>query len=138
MESCTTFCFSPLLIGKLGGAAFFGILFMQSGYDKLSDWKGNITWIKSYFEKTSFSKFAFLLLSMLTILEVSAGIFSLAGIITTFTCQCPTYLYFALILTGISLLSLFLGMRMAKDYSSAAALAAYFAVWTGWVILFNL
>jgi hypothetical protein len=138
MESCTSLCFSPLLIGKLIGAAFFAILFLQSGYDKLDDWKGNLSWIKGYFEKTSLARLSFIMLALLTVLEFSAGLFSFAGIITTFVFPCSNYLLFALLLSGLSLIALFFGMRVSKDYTSAAALAGYFAVWIGWAILLSL
>lgn len=138
MDACSSFCFSPLLIGKLGAAAFFAILFLQSGYDKLNDWNGNLTWIKGYFEKSPFKKITFPLLATLTILELASGLFAAAGIVTTFTCHCQTYLTWAMMLSGASLLSLFLGNRIAKDYSSAASMGGYFAVWIGWVILMSL
>jgi uncharacterized membrane protein YphA (DoxX/SURF4 family) len=137
MESCGPFCFSPLLIGKLAGAVFFAILFLQSGFDKLNDWKGNHAWINKYFETSPLKRFTFALLVILTMVEVAAGFFSVAGIITTFTCRCSTYLTFAALFSGVSLIFLFFGMRMAKDYVAAASLAGYFAVWIGWLILMS-
>lgn len=132
---CSPVSFSPLLIGKLAGAAFFAILFLQSGMDKLNDWQGNKSWITGYFAKTPFRNMAVFLLGLLACLELSAGLFSAVGIITTFTCYSSTYLVFGAMLSALSLLSLFLGMRIAKDYAAAASIAGYFAVCLGWIIL---
>lgn len=137
-EVCAAAGFSPLLIGQIGGAGFFAILFLQSSLDKLNDWNGNISWITGYFEKTPFKRFVFILLAILTVLELASGMFALAAIFTTLFKGCTTHMYFAALLSGLALLSLFLGMRVAKDYSSAGTLAGYFAAWTGWIVLLSL
>ena len=138
METCSNPFLTPQLIAQLGGAAFFAILFLQSGFDKLYDWNGNLAWIKSYFQKSPLNKLSFLLLAVLTCLEFSSGLFSIAAVFSLFLCEFSYFPLFALMLSGLSLVSLFLGMRMAKDYSSAASLAGYFAVWIGWGIVQSL
>ena len=32
--------------------AFLAITFLQSGLDKIFDWKGNVSWLKEHFSKT--------------------------------------------------------------------------------------
>lgn len=138
LESCSSSCFSPLLIGKLAGAAFFAILFLQSSLDKLNDWNGNLAWITGYFEKTPFKRFTFPLLAVLTVLELSAGLLSGVSIVTVLFLQSTDYLYWAALLSSLSLLGLFMGMRIAKDYPASASMASYFAVLIGWIILLSL
>ena len=37
---------APLLI-----LALLTVTFLQSGYDKIKDWKGNVAWLTGHFEK---------------------------------------------------------------------------------------
>mgnify|MGYP000586416037 CR=1 FL=1 len=32
--------------------AFLAITFLQSGYDKIADWNGNVSWLKGHFSQT--------------------------------------------------------------------------------------
>ncbi len=38
---------APILI-----LAFLAVTFIQSGYDKVMDWKGNVVWLQEHFSKT--------------------------------------------------------------------------------------
>lgn len=65
------------------------------------------------------------MLSVLTVLELAAGAFSLAGIAFLFLDNLSIGLY-GLILSATSLVALFFGQRLAKDYPGAQSLVAYF------------
>ena len=38
---------APILV-----LALLAITFLQSGYDKIKDWKGNVAWLKDHFATT--------------------------------------------------------------------------------------
>ena len=53
--------------------AFFAILFLQSGIDKVTDRKGNLEWLTGHFSKSPIADHVPLLLSVLTGMELLAG-----------------------------------------------------------------
>ena len=59
---------------------FLALTFVQSGYDKATDWTGNVTWLKAHFAKTFLGNKVPFCLGVILILEVLASLFSLAGI----------------------------------------------------------
>lgn len=114
-----------LTVLKLLVAAFTGVLFTQSGLDKLFDYTGNLQYLRDYFKKTILAGTADLLLPTITLLEVASGLVSLLGVaLLLFGNELPAF--YGLLLSGISLLSLFAGQRLAKDYAGAASLVPYF------------
>ena len=58
---------------------FFAILFLQSGLDKIIDWKGNLGWLTGHFEKSPLAKLVPAMLATLTFLEVLTGLLCLCG-----------------------------------------------------------
>lgn len=124
------------IIGKGSGllgvqmlvAAFWAILFIQSGLDKVFDWKGNLSWLKEHFGQSPFKNMVKLLLTLLTALELSAGFISLIGIFVLWFGNDPYWAYMGAFLSTKALLVLFLGQRVAKDYAGAGTIAIYFGV----------
>jgi uncharacterized membrane protein YphA (DoxX/SURF4 family) len=112
-----------LLIGL-----FFSILFLQSGFDKVFNFSGNKGYISSVFEQTFLKGFSTLLFMVILLLEVAAGICSLVGSFYYFFAKESAILLIGLQLSAISLLALFLGQRIAKDYAGAGGLVPYFLV----------
>jgi putative oxidoreductase len=115
-----------LLFTKIIISLFVGVLFTQSGMDKVFDYQGNLGYIKSVFEKTFLSAFSTLLLLVITLLEVAAGILSISGAWFIFFSANNTIALIGLSFSAIALLSLFTGQRIAKDYAGAASLVSYF------------
>ncbi len=109
-------------------AAFFAVLFLQSGLDKLTDFKGNLSWLEPHFSKTFFGKQIRFFLVLLTLMEISSGLLNLAALLGIFYGNFSIFL-FAQLLTGFTLLLLFAGQRIAKDYAGASTIAVYFGVW---------
>ena len=110
-----------LLIG-----VFFSILFLQSGLDKIVNFNGNRSYIASVFEKTFLKSSSTLLFIGITLLETAAGLLSAIGsAYYVFTGE-SMLLLLGLQSSALSLLCLFLGQRIAKDYAGAAGLVAYF------------
>jgi len=114
---------------------FFSILFLQSGLDKVFNFSGNRSYIESVFEKTFLKGFSFLLFMMITLLETAAGLLSAVGTVCLFTGN-EIPLLWGLQVSAFSLLCLFLGQRIAKDYAGAAGLVAYFLLAVFGIFLF--
>jgi hypothetical protein len=117
-----------LLLARTAVCAFFTILFLQSGLDKVVDWKGNLEWLTGHFSKSFFSKATPLLLGVMTFMELATCVASAFAIVTLWTAGPPEAPMIALCLVCASLLMLFTGQRFAKDYAGAATLATYFTV----------
>jgi len=107
---------------------FWAILFLQSGLDKVFDYKGNLSWVKEHFEKSILAPMTTPMFITLTIIELAAGIISALGVILFLTNGDKSTLFFGLILSAVSLLMLFFGQRLAKDYDGAKTIAIYFGV----------
>lgn len=121
---------SSLWVAQIASLLFFGVLFCQSGIDKVTDWSGNLAWLKGHFEKSPFRSQVPLLLGVITVLEVLTGLICFAGAILTVLrhTHSATISVIALALSALSLLFLFIGQRIAKDYPGASTLAIYFGV----------
>ncbi len=120
--------FEILFYARLSITLFMAILFLQSGLDKVFNFKGNKGYIQSVFEKTFLSKFSSLLFLSITVLEIATGLLALAGSAQMFLHQVEDLALFSLLLSAVSLLSLFAGQRIAKDYGGAAGIVPYFIV----------
>jgi len=116
-----------ILLIRLLVMVFMSILFIQSGMDKVLNYKSNQSWIDSFFSKSIFKGQSKILLFVLTVLEISGGILCLIGVFFAKNLLNPIGFY-GLFLCSISLLSLFLGQRVAKDYAGAANIPGYFLV----------
>lgn len=116
------------MVMKILVAAFLAILFLQSGLDKVNDRKGNLEWLKGHFSNSPLKSFVPLLLTMITILELASGTLSVSGIISLVWKQCDYWIFWGCLLSSVSILCLFLGQRVAKDYAGAQSLVAYFIV----------
>lgn len=124
-----------LTVLKLLVAAFTGVLFTQSGLDKLFDYTGNLQYLRDYFKKTILAGTADLLLPTITLLEVASGLVSLLGVgLLFFDNELPAF--YGLLLSSITLLGLFTGQRLAKDYQGAAGLVPYFLLITFGIYLY--
>jgi len=107
-------------------AAFLAILFLQSGIDKVVDRRGNLEWLKGHFAKSPLAGMVPLMVTAITILEVAAGGLSAVGCLLIFFRRDSTLAFYGAVVSAFSLLALFFGQRMAKDYAGAAVLVPYF------------
>ena len=110
----------------LFGGLLVSILFIQSGLDKIFDWKGNLEWLTGHFSKTFMGGMVPLLLGTITVMETATGLLSAAGIIYYLIYGSTVLIFFASVLGAASILALFFGQRIAKDYPGAAVLIPYF------------
>lgn len=66
---------APLLV-----LLFLAITFLQSGYDKIADYQGNLGWLKDHFKGTFFDGKVDLALKTLLLFEIIAGLLCVIGI----------------------------------------------------------
>ena len=107
-------------------SAFLAILFLQSGIDKIVDRRGNLEWLKGHFAKSPLAGIVPLMVTAITILEIGAGMLSAIGCGLIIFSRNSTLAFYGAIVSAISIIALFFGQRMAKDYAGAAILVPYF------------
>jgi hypothetical protein len=118
--------FAQLYLVQVLVSLFLAILFLQSGIDKIVDRKGNMEWLSGHFAKSPLAGFVPLLFTILTIIEVAAGVFSGIGFLALLFANNPTIAFYGAVVSAIATLCLFFGQRMAKEYAGAAILVPYF------------
>ena len=109
-------------------ACFWAIIFIQSGLDKVIDFKGNVEWLKGHFAKTVIGKHTATLVFTLTVFELIAGGASLIGLVMFIVNGSKDFIIAGVIFSIISLLMLIFGQRLAKDYEGAKTIAIYFGI----------
>jgi uncharacterized membrane protein YphA (DoxX/SURF4 family) len=108
---------------------FLSVTFIQSAYDKVFGWKGNVEWLKGHFANTSLLKNNVpAALFVILILEIITGILCLTGcaqMLITHGID-DKFGYYGAFFSCITLILLLLGQRLAKDYDGARTIAIYF------------
>jgi hypothetical protein len=117
-----------LTIMRVLASLFLGVLFLQSGVDKVTDRRGNLEWLTGHFAKSPLRGVVPLLLTAITLLEIAAGATSALGAVEIVVLHGTALAFLGAALSGVSILCLFFGQRMAKDYAGAAGLVPYFLV----------
>jgi len=116
----------PENIAFLFVLAFFLIVFIQSGVDKIVDYKGNLTFLKGLFKAFFSPPLITLALISVTILEVISGVLCLIGI-GDFILNDSSFIGLLGLITGsFALLILLFGQRVSKNYEGAKTIAIYF------------
>lgn len=116
MEHITSICILALL----------AIVFLQSGIDKVVDWKGNLGWLQSHFANSLLKNVVPLSLGIITLLELAAGATAIVGAILLYFQNDNCIAIISAILSAVTFLMLFLGQRLAKDYPGAQGIVVYF------------
>ena len=132
------FDFTLLKNAQLLLTFLFAILFLQSGLDKVFSFKGNKKYIAEVFSRTFLKPIAGLLFVLITVLEVLTGLLALVGTWVYYSQGQDDVAILAVELAAISLLCLFFGQRIAKEYAGAAALIPYFLLSLFGIFLFSL
>ncbi len=127
--------FRPTTFAQLLLLSFLAILFLQAGLDKVFNYKENYIFFKSHFEKSLLNGTVGMLMPVITILEVATGIVSLLGILQIVLSHDTQLGLIGAQLSAISILFLFFGQRVAKDYAGAGSLVGYFLVCLGTIYL---
>ena len=105
---------------------FLIITFLQSGLDKIFDWKGNLSWLRGHFESSPLRNMVPFLLATILVVEVLAGFFSAIGLAQIFANGSKTMALYGAITSCVALLMLLFGQRLAKDYAGAQTIVIYF------------
>jgi uncharacterized membrane protein YphA (DoxX/SURF4 family) len=113
---------------------FLAVTFIQSAYDKVFGWQGNVDWLKGHFAQSILKNNVSFALFIILILELLTGILTLVGCVELFVNGGKTFGFYGAVFSCITLLFLLLGQRLAKDYDGARTIAIYFvpavlAVW---------
>ena len=113
---------------------FLAVTFVQSAYDKVFAWKGNVEWLKGHFAQTILKNNVPLALFIILVLELITGVFTLVGCVEVWVNGGKTWGLYGAIFSSVTLIFLLLGQRLAKDYDGARTIAIYFvpsvlAVW---------
>ena len=111
---------------QIFASGFLAILFLQSGIDKIIDWRGNLEWLKGHFAKSPLAGIVPALLTTITILELAAGALSAIGCVFIILSRDSTVALYGAIVSAAAITALFFGQRMVKDYAGAAVLVPYF------------
>ena len=105
---------------------FLIVTFLQSGIDKIIDWKGNVSFIKGHFKNSPLKNSVPLLLGTILIIEVVASLLMIIGLYQLATSDENAIALIGLEISAITLIFLLIGQRLAKDYAGAMALTVYF------------
>ncbi|WP_412476859.1 DoxX family protein [Flavobacterium sp. TBRC 19031] len=113
---------------------FLAVTFVQSAYDKVFAWKGNVEWLKGHFAQTILKKNVPLALFIILVLELITGVLTLVGCVELWVNGGKSWGLYGAIFSSVTLIFLLLGQRLAKDYDGARTIAIYFvpsvlAVW---------
>lgn len=117
-----------LWFGRLAVTAFFAIAFLQSAVDKWVDHKGNLEFLISHFDSSPLRGLVSPMFWGITVLESVAGGLAAIGAVQILIGAGTVMALWGMVFSMISLLCLFFGQRLAKDYTGAVVLASYFAV----------
>ena len=111
--------------------------FLQSGLDKVMDWKGNLSFITGHFQNSPLKNSVPILLGIITVLEIGASILMAIGIFQIIDTGSKELALCGVELAALTLIFLLIGQRLAKDYAGAMTLAVYFIIAVCGVYLLN-
>lgn len=110
----------------LFAALLVSILFIQSGLDKVFDWKGNLEWLTGHFSRTFLAPMVPVMLATITLMELASGFLAATGLIYFLIAGSAVLIFYSAVIGAASIAALFFGQRVAKDYPGAAVLVPYF------------
>jgi hypothetical protein len=118
----------PLVLCQVLIAILMMITFLQSSFDKIINRKENLEFFNSHFANSPLRGFTSLLLSIITVMEFIGGFMLVYGIYFVFVERTTLWIFYGFILVSLTLIALFTGQRLAKDYVGAADLIPYFTL----------
>ena len=125
----------PIASAQLLTAVLLAILFLQSGIDKVVDFRGNLQWLTGHFAKSPLKSMVTPMLATILVTECAAGAICAAGAAQIASSGDTVWALRGTQLAALNIVMLFFGQRLAKDYAGAAALIPYFILSVGAVIL---
>ena len=125
----------PWTAAQVLTAAMLAICFLQSGIDKIVDFKGNLAWLTGHFAKSPLRGQVVPMLGIITVLECAVGALCAVGAVQIALSGEMKLALYGAELAALNIVMLFFGQRIAKDYAGAAALIPYFIVCVGAILL---
>ncbi|MFL0100881.1 DoxX family protein [Tenacibaculum maritimum] len=116
---------------------FLIVTFLQSGIDKVADWNGNLSFIKSHFQNSPLKNNVPLLLAIILVMELIAGALMFVGVFQLATVGTKNLALLGVEISALCLIFLLIGQRLAKDYAGAMTLAVYFIITIFGIYLLN-
>ena len=116
----------PMELCQIFIAIFLFIAFFQSGLDKVIDRKGNLDFLKAHFSDSPLIKIIPIMLLILTFLEIIGSLMLGYGVYYAFVNRSTLWIFYGFVIIAITIIILFAGQRIAKDYLGAADLVPYF------------
>ena len=116
----------PMELCQIFIAIFLFIAFFQSGLDKVIDRKGNLDFLKAHFSDSPLIKIIPIMLLILTFLEIIGSLMLGYGVYYAFVKRSTLWIFYGFVVIAITIIILFAGQRIAKDYLGAADLVPYF------------
>ena len=116
----------PMELCQILIAIFLFIAFFQSGLDKVVDRKGNLDFLKAHFSDSPVIKIIPFMLLILTFLEIIGSLMLGYGVYYAFVNRSTLWIFYGFVVIAITIIILFAGQRIAKDYLGAADLVPYF------------
>ena len=116
----------PMELCQIFIAIFLFIAFFQSGLDKVIDKKGNLDFLKAHFSESPVIKIIPIMLLILTFLEIIGSLMLGYGVYYAFVNRSTLWIFYGFVVIAITIIILFAGQRIAKDYLGAADLVPYF------------
>ena len=116
----------PMELCQIFIAIFLFIAFFQSGLDKVIDRKGNLDFLKAHFSNSPLIKIIPIMLLILTFLEIIGSLMLGYGVYYAFVNRSTLWIFYGFVVIAITIIILFAGQRIAKDYLGAADLVPYF------------
>ncbi|MDC9724282.1 MAG: DoxX family protein [Urechidicola sp.] len=107
---------------------FLIVTFLQSGVDKITDWKGNVSFITDHFKSSPLKNMVPMLVGTILVMEIIASLLMGYGIYELVSVGDKTFALLGAEISAISLIFMLIGQRLAKDYAGAMTLAVYFII----------
>jgi hypothetical protein len=126
---------TPIVSAQFLTLALLAILFLQSGLDKILDFRGNLAWLKGHFAKSPLAGQVAPMLGVITLTETAAGALAAVGAVMLAIDGSKSLGLYAAQLCALNIVMLFFGQRLAKDYAGAASLVPYFILSVGAIVL---
>ncbi len=116
----------PIELCQIFIAIFLFIAFFQSGLDKVIDRKGNLDFLKAHFSDSPLIKIIPIMLLILTFLEIIGSLMLGYGVYYAFVNRSTLWIFYGFVVIALTIIFLFAGQRIVKDYLGAADLVPYF------------
>ena len=110
----------------LFSALLISILFVQSGLDKVFDWKGNLGWLTGHFSKTFLAGMVPMMLATITVMELATGVLAAVGICYFLISGSLAVIFTASVVGAASITALFFGQPRSERLSGGRHFGAVF------------